>query len=292
LINVASLLGYSPRRTAAVRSTNHYYNVTSEIHDRHADFWYNQCGLPKSFQAWFQITNLHIYLLTVRFRGLPSPIGRNFTQELINHFFIDSEYRMQSPNYYNVKQQRAVKAHMQDLLSQHHGSIMAFDEALINSDTVLASALWRNLFGAAWGKGMGGVTGSKAPEPENPLVAAANKDEASLTPQQEIEREANFATNLEQMVVWFRKETFRLDSLSDEAVIYALAMNEQGDGSAVDWSKPGPEAEESVQDEQEGQEKPDPLQKGSDGKDAFERATEKGPAVPAQEEANQPAVWS
>lgn len=42
LINVANLLGYSPRRTAAVRSTNHYYNVTSEMHDRHADFWYNR----------------------------------------------------------------------------------------------------------------------------------------------------------------------------------------------------------------------------------------------------------
>lgn len=50
LINVANLLGYSPRRTAAVRSTNHYYNMTSEIHDRHSDFWYNRSSLfPSSF---------------------------------------------------------------------------------------------------------------------------------------------------------------------------------------------------------------------------------------------------
>lgn len=200
---------------------------------------------------------------------------------------------MQSPNYYNVKQSRAVKGHMQDLLSQHHGSIMAFDEALINGDAVLASALWRNLFGAAWGQGMGGVVGKAAPEPANPLVAAAVKDEASLTPAQQVEREANFAVNLEQMCAWFRKETHRLDSLSDEAVIYALAANANGDGSTVSWTKPGPEAEAEEQEVTEGEKpKQDPLKKGGDGKDSFERATEKGPASPEQDQLNQPAVWS
>ena len=186
---------------------------------------------------------------------------------------------MQSPSYYNVKQSRAVKGHMQDLLSQHHGSIMAFDEALINGDAVLASALWRNLFGAAWGQGMGGVKGDKAPSPENPL-AAVDVNEVELSAEERIEKEASFAVNLEQLVLWFRKETSRLDELTDEAIIYAMGENEQGDGSAIAWTSPAPTDEAGKEAE--------PTEELGD----LEKETEKGPDSAAEEQLNQPAVWS
>ena len=159
---------------------------------------------------------------------------------------------------------------------------MAFDEALINGDAELAAALWRNVFGAAWGEGMGGVTGSAAPP--SSLVS-----ESVLSSEQIIERETNFAIVLENLCVWFRKETHRLDSLSDEQVIYALADNQAGEGSTVSWNQPGPEPETEGEQVREAD---DLLEKGSDGKDQFERATEKGPDSTKQEDLNQPAVWS
>jgi hypothetical protein len=52
------------------------------------------CDLPPTFQSWFTITNLHVWLLTVRLRALPQPHGTNHIQGLIDHFFLDVEDRI------------------------------------------------------------------------------------------------------------------------------------------------------------------------------------------------------
>src|ERR1700722_19874531 len=54
------------------------------------------CHLPPTFQSWFTITNLHIWLLTVRLRALPPPHGNYFVQSLIDHFFLDVEDRIRA----------------------------------------------------------------------------------------------------------------------------------------------------------------------------------------------------
>lgn len=60
---------------------------------------------------------------------------------------------------YNIRQNRLIKGYLRDMLYQYHGANMGYDEGLISgSDAVLAAAVWRNLFGAGWGR-MGGVTG-------------------------------------------------------------------------------------------------------------------------------------
>lgn len=121
-----------------------------------------ECYLPPSFQTWFSITTLHVWLLSVRFRSLPAPLGRVYIQELINQMFVDVENRIRGP--YKVTQNRLVKGYMKDLLEQYHGACAAYDEGLIRGDPVLAAAIWRNVFGAGWGA-MGGVKGKRAPEP-------------------------------------------------------------------------------------------------------------------------------
>ena len=104
-----------------------------------------------------QITNLHIWLLSVRFRSLPAPLGKSYIQEMINHYFIHSESLMRGR--YKVKQARLIKGSLRDMLYQYHGANLGYDEGLISgNDAILAAAIWRNLFGAGWGK-MGGVKG-------------------------------------------------------------------------------------------------------------------------------------
>lgn len=197
-----------------------------------------------SFTSWFHITNLHIYLLTVRFRALPSPLGRYFNQQLINHFFIDAEQRLQM----HTNKSRIVSSTLKDCLEQYHGSFMAYDEAIVTqSDAVLAAALWRNVFAGAWA-GSVSAEGKKAPvghkflqvsEAERELqqaeleklgfpavsppatTAETNTDAAKDHPQDPLSavvEQAQFAVSLEKLVEWVRRETQRLDQLPDRVV--------------------------------------------------------------------------
>lgn len=53
-----------------------------------------ECHLPPTFQSWFSVTNLHVWLLTVRLRALPDPYAKHHIQGLIDHFFLDVEDRV------------------------------------------------------------------------------------------------------------------------------------------------------------------------------------------------------
>lgn len=53
-----------------------------------------ECHLPPTFQSWFTVTNLHVWLLTTRLRALPAPHGQAYIQGLIDHFFLDVEDRV------------------------------------------------------------------------------------------------------------------------------------------------------------------------------------------------------
>ena len=55
-----------------------------------------ECALPPTFQSWFTVTNLHVWLLTVRLRALPATQGLNHIQGLIDHFFQDVEERVRA----------------------------------------------------------------------------------------------------------------------------------------------------------------------------------------------------
>lgn len=55
-----------------------------------------ECHLAPTFQSWFAVTNLHVWLLTVRLRALPQPDAQNHIQGLIDHFFLDVEERIRA----------------------------------------------------------------------------------------------------------------------------------------------------------------------------------------------------
>jgi cytochrome b pre-mRNA-processing protein 3 len=159
--------------------------ISSERETAQADILilpFLECGLPISYQSWMQITNLHIWLLSVRFRSLPAPLGRTYIQEIVNHYFIHAESLMRGR--YNIKQNRLIKGYMRDMLYQYHGANMGYDEGLVSgSDAVLAAAVWRNLFGAGWGR-MGGVKGKL--NQDGKAIAADPKDPQSdkITPEE------------------------------------------------------------------------------------------------------------
>ena len=106
-------------------------------------FWYEDCQVDVSFTTWFQITQLHLWMLSARFRVLPSATqAKKYQQGLVDSFFGDCEIRLDA---FNINS-RFISSSIRDLLQQYHGSNLAYDESLCKNDPVLAAALWRNIF--------------------------------------------------------------------------------------------------------------------------------------------------
>ncbi|KAG6373714.1 hypothetical protein JVT61DRAFT_8108 [Boletus reticuloceps] len=96
-LGLARALGYASSKQLANRRAFYMYNTLCATRaDQEADFWRKECALPPTFQSWFTVTNLHVWLLTIRLRALPSPHGLNHIQGLIDHFFQDVEERVRA----------------------------------------------------------------------------------------------------------------------------------------------------------------------------------------------------
>ncbi|KAF2456551.1 ubiquinol cytochrome-c reductase assembly protein Cbp3 [Lineolata rhizophorae] len=108
-------------------------------------WWYEQLHLPVNFNTWAQVTFLHQYLLLTRLRQLPPESSREWQQQLVNHIFHAAEDRM--VQQHRIDSASVRNAYKRDLFYQWRGVIAAYDEGIIGSDAVLATALWRNLFG-------------------------------------------------------------------------------------------------------------------------------------------------
>lgn len=143
---VAPALGWYRPRSISIRNTRTLYMYCSEqgLYDLNRNIWYSKHALLPTFQSWFHITLLHVWMLMVRIRALPKKIGKMYQQELVNHFFEDCEHRMR--NDYKIYSERIISLYMKDLLMQFHGCIFAYDEGMYRNDCVLALALWRNLY--------------------------------------------------------------------------------------------------------------------------------------------------
>lgn len=99
-------------------------------------------GLEVNFQAWFNMTILHVWMLNARLRG-EGEIGKELRQEIFNHIWLDVELKLH---------QAGVKSNAskisEDLLHSYYGHTLAYDEGVAKSDAVLAAALWRNFLNA------------------------------------------------------------------------------------------------------------------------------------------------
>ncbi|KAF8225210.1 hypothetical protein L208DRAFT_1425509 [Tricholoma matsutake] len=187
-LKLTNLLGYgSPKQIAGRRAFALYNKICAVQPDQDRSFWQDECHLPPTFQSWFTITNLHVWLLTVRLRALPPEHGQYFVQALVDHFFIDVEdriravlqpseehkmpYTFHSPFYINPNApsdlptknskpklsrapDRLVTTQMKIFKEQWAGMGLSFDLGLVKGDMEMAGAVWRNLLGARGAQGI------------------------------------------------------------------------------------------------------------------------------------------
>ncbi|KAF8549515.1 hypothetical protein OG21DRAFT_1421161 [Imleria badia] len=204
-LGFARALGYGSPKQLANRRALHMYNILCAMRaDQEANFWRKECALPPTFQSWFTVTNLHVWLLTVRLRALPAPHGLNHIQGLIDHFFQDVEERVRAVLQPGVlpprstsdasltptasseikhraelkkrarAPERLVTRHMKIFREQWAGMGMSMDLGLVRGDAEMAAAIWRNLLGGRGARGIsrpevGAKLGQSAAEkPEKP----------------------------------------------------------------------------------------------------------------------------
>ena len=104
-------------------------------------------GLLPTFHTWSQVSFLHLYLLTTRLRLLPAETSRQYQHQLIDAHFFAAETKMDIEH--NMASRVLRQKYLKDLFVQWRGVQVAYDEGLARGeDSVLAAAVWRNLFRA------------------------------------------------------------------------------------------------------------------------------------------------
>ncbi|EPY50573.1 ubiquinol cytochrome-c reductase assembly protein Cbp3 [Schizosaccharomyces cryophilus OY26] len=107
-------------------------------------FWFRRCEIPMTFQSWFQITQLHLWILQTRIRALQPQEKQALSQALVTRFFEDMEFRIHKD--YRINSDRITGMYLKDLFQQQTGAIFGYDQSMLGNDAVLATAIWRNLF--------------------------------------------------------------------------------------------------------------------------------------------------
>lgn len=85
-----------------------------------------------------------MWLVTTRLRRLPPEAAPLWHQHMTDHFFYDAEDRMITMHHISTSTTRS--KYLKDLFDQWRGAIAAYDEGFMQGDTVLAAAIWRNVF--------------------------------------------------------------------------------------------------------------------------------------------------
>ncbi|KZO97414.1 hypothetical protein CALVIDRAFT_536425 [Calocera viscosa TUFC12733] len=228
LMRVVPYLGYYSPRMTAIREASWMYRGIARRVMEEDEFLTVDCRLPPTFNTWFMVTNLYVWLLTTRLRALPPPHGRNFVQALVDHFFQDAEDRMRiilTPRC----PERVLRTHLITAREQWSGMTLALDCGLVLGDMQLAGAVWRNIFDARGGKEVHVPGGgweknkNKLPKPEA-TVALENDLQAMRAAELELPR------LLYCFVAFVRREIVRLEGVSDEKVL----VSEVGEWSWVD----------------------------------------------------------
>eukprot|EP00051_Salpingoeca_urceolata_P014084 m.178274 g.178274 ORF g.178274 m.178274 type:complete len:317 (+) comp17979_c2_seq3:1525-2475(+) len=130
--------GFYSRKNVLTRSARKLYLACADPQSER-DLM-TTCRLPDTFQSWFLVTQLHVWMCLVRLKQ-EGKEGSIAYKQLVTLLWQDVEYRM-SLTLDDVTVARESK---RELHAMFYGLVFAYDEGLVGDDHVLAAALWRNL---------------------------------------------------------------------------------------------------------------------------------------------------
>lgn len=111
---------------------------------RQIDFleFHNRFQSPNTFNTWFLITELHIWMLSVRAMA-DREYGDVIRNAIIEGMWQDVSYRAKK---LSPSRQSIIRKQIEELSGQFQYAMLAYDEGLMTNDMRLASALWERFF--------------------------------------------------------------------------------------------------------------------------------------------------
>ncbi|XP_006608651.1 ubiquinol-cytochrome-c reductase complex assembly factor 1 [Apis dorsata] len=99
-------------------------------------------NMPDTFFSWFLITELHVWMLMVRFMA-EGEKGKVVVKNIVEAMWHDVLARVEllGPIAPKVK-----KEQLMELTYQFNAAVIGYDEGIMSDDKILASALWRRFF--------------------------------------------------------------------------------------------------------------------------------------------------
>ncbi|XP_076065610.1 ubiquinol-cytochrome c reductase complex assembly factor 1 [Oratosquilla oratoria] len=104
--------------------------------------FFQVCEMPDTFQSWFVVIELHIWMVMVRLE-VEGEDGRFTRNALIEALWEDVDTRSKKLGAASLSIR---KEQINQLVQQFQASLFAYDEGILSNDKVLAGALWRRLF--------------------------------------------------------------------------------------------------------------------------------------------------
>ena len=104
--------------------------------------FFSQLRLPDTLQSWFLVMQVHMWLCLVRIKQ-EEENGKLINNGLISIFWKDVEYKMKELGEIGSTQ---IKKTLYNMGTQFIGLVLAYDEGIMSTDSILASAVWRNFF--------------------------------------------------------------------------------------------------------------------------------------------------
>ncbi|XP_049820757.1 ubiquinol-cytochrome-c reductase complex assembly factor 1 [Aethina tumida] len=116
-----------------------YEGIADKIN--YAQF-FDEFDLPDTFYSWFVVTELHIWMLSVRVMAEDLE-GRHLRNCLVEALWTDVAQRVKKIGGLRMEETRE---QIFELSEQLQAALIAYDEGLQSSDIVLAGALWRRIY--------------------------------------------------------------------------------------------------------------------------------------------------
>ncbi|KCV68994.1 hypothetical protein H696_04414 [Fonticula alba] len=136
-----TLVGLQSRGPIAMRRARELFARVMEVADARHSMFVERAGMTDSFQTWFLVSYLHVWMCSMRLRVEGQP-GDDVSKQLVELFIEEVELR--------IHQTGAVPrldATMKVFVAQMLGVDIALNEGIVGCDSLLASTMWRNFTG-------------------------------------------------------------------------------------------------------------------------------------------------
>uniref|UniRef100_A0A3P8V2R8 Ubiquinol-cytochrome c reductase complex assembly factor 1 n=1 Tax=Cynoglossus semilaevis TaxID=244447 RepID=A0A3P8V2R8_CYNSE len=106
------------------------------------DDFFEKCNLPDTLNSWFLVAQLHVWMCLVRMRQ-EGREGKYMCHYIVHSMWEDVEQRSKIMGIDATHRKEGLKV----MTETFYAAIFGYDEGILSDDCVLASALWKNLFG-------------------------------------------------------------------------------------------------------------------------------------------------